>query len=102
MGSGTGLLLWAAELRHELQPWLAAFLHALAAPSSTLCRISPSAWAENVASVDNSVTMPCDALHGPARKGWKALAMGSRAFDKADQAKEHHHPIARQSMDPGP
>ena len=48
MESGTGLLMWAAEYRRELRPWLAAFYHALSAPVATLCSVSAAGWSEIV------------------------------------------------------
>ena len=65
MESGTGLLLWVAEYRRELRPWLAGFFHAISAPSQTLLSISHAAWSEAVSALDENLVLMNACTFGP-------------------------------------
>ena len=69
MESGTGLLMWVAEYRRELRPWLAAFYHALVGPVATLCGVSAARWAEIVEGVSDNRLMGHDAKHSGVKAG---------------------------------
>ena len=79
---GTGLLLWVAECRRELRPWLAVFYHTLAQQHSTLVSVSPEFWARILTKLDANLVVQ-DSTPGPdapLNNGWKVLAMGTREF----------------------
>ena len=97
MESGTGLLLWVAEHRRELRPWLAGLFHTIAAPSQTLLSISPAAWAEAVTSLSDSLAVTKDCTLGPFEQGWKLLAMGARTFSALPYVRQYRPPVRARS-----
>ena len=96
---GTGLLLWVAEFRRELRPWLAVFYHAMAAQTCTLLSVSPETWGNIVQSLDANLVVQRvgPSMSGPLKLGWRVIAMGSRVFQSLDEVKEHRPPMRARS-----